>query len=309
MVAASARRAQAKYAMGKGLSQRRACQLCQVARSTLKYRSRLDEKDRPITEAMLRLSAQYPRYGYRRIRIFLQRDGFDLSEERAYRIWSKAGLQVPKKRRRRRATAARPRPLAPARSNQVWAYDFVYDRCANGRALKCLTVVDEHTRECLSIRVSGRIRSADVIDELTRLISLHGAPKHLRSDNGPEFVSKAIIRWLVETGIETAHIDPGKPWQNGVDESFNGKFRDECLNQEWFTNRRTAAVIIESWRQHYNAVRPHSSLDYRTPLEYKQASMRGDKVGSAGAATVHGRLLELHPTGSAAGEIATRRQP
>ena len=151
----------------------------------------------------------------------------------------------------------------------MWAYDFVFDACANEQTLKCLTVVDEYTREALAIDVAGRIRSARVIEVLARLVSVHGAPRVLRSDNGPEFVSRAILRWLLASGIDTAHIDPGKPWQNGLDESFNGKFRDECLNVEWFRNRHEAMVLIEQWRQHYNAVRPHSSLGYRTPLEYK----------------------------------------
>jgi putative transposase len=155
-------------------------------------------------------------------------------------------------------------------ANHVWAYDFMFDTCANGQSLKCLTVIDEFTRECLAIDVAGSIRSGRVIEVLTRLISEHGAPKFLRSDNGPEFVSKAILEWLEIAGVQTALIDPGKPWQNGSDESFNGRFRDECLSIEWFRSRREAKVIIEVWRRHYNAVRPHSSLDYRTPIEFKK---------------------------------------
>ena len=164
--------------------------------------------------------------------------------------------------------AARPRPQAPTGPNQVWSYDFVFDRCANGQQLKCLTVTDEFTKEGLAIDVGGRIRSPRVIEVLTRLVSERGAPSFLRSDNGPEFVSKALLSWIVAQGIGTALIEPGKPWQNGVTESFNGKFRDECLSLEWFRSRAEAKVIIESWRQHYNAVRPHSSLDYLTPNEF-----------------------------------------
>ena len=152
----------------------------------------------------------------------------------------------------------------------VWAYDFVFDTTATGQQIKCLTVVDEYTRECLAIDVAGSIRSKRVIDVLSRLVSLHGAPLFMRSDNGPEFVSHAILEWIAQAGIATVLNDPGKPWQNGADESFNGKFRDECLSVEWFRSRREAAVIIESWRQHYNEVRPHSSLAYRTPAEFKQ---------------------------------------
>jgi putative transposase len=223
------RRAAVAYAMGRGLSQRRACTLIGVARSALGYRSRQAEKDAPVLERMAELAAQYPRYGYRRIAVFLGRDGHAMSFERAYRLWRLAGLQVPRKRPRRRIAAARPRPAAPTGANQVWSYDFVFDWCANGQKLKCLTVTDEWTREGLAIEVDGRIRSSRVIEVLSRLVSERGAPLYLRSDNGPEFVSHALLAWIVDQGIDTALIDPGKPWQNGTGESFNGKFRDECL--------------------------------------------------------------------------------
>lgn len=164
----------------------------------------------------------------------------------------------------------------------MWAYDFVHDWCANGQKLKCLTIVDEWTRESLAIDVAGSIRSGRVIEVLSRLISVHGAPRHLRSDNGPEFVSAAIMKWLLDEGIETAYIAPGKPWQNGTDESFNGRFRDECLSLEWFRNRREAAPVIETWRQHYNEVRPHSSLDYLTPAEFKRQIAMKEKTDLGG---------------------------
>ena len=151
-------------------------------------------------------------------------------------------------------------PQAPCGPNQVWSYDFVFDHCANGQQLKCLTVTDEFTKEGLAIDVDGRIRSPRVIEVLSRLVSARGAPSFLRSDNGPEFVSKALLSWIVAQGIDTALIEPGKPWQNGVAESFNGKFRDECLSLEWFRTRAEAKPIIERWRRHYNEVRPHSSL-------------------------------------------------
>ena len=213
-----------------------------------------------MIEAMKRLSSQYPRYGYRRIRIFLAREGIAISAGRTERLWRQARLQLPAKRPRRRIAGSRPRPSPPLAMNHVWAYDFVFDACANGQQVKCLTVVDEFTHECLAIDVAGGIRSARVIKVLRRLISLHGAPAILRSDNGPEFVSTAILKWLLDNRIGTALNDPGKPWQNGTNESFNGKLRDECLNVEWFRNRREAKIIIETWRRHYNAVRPHMSL-------------------------------------------------
>lgn len=269
MVGARVRRQQVAYARTRGLSSRRACALLSVARSTLGYTSRLARKDAPVLEAMRALAGQYPRYGYRKIRIFLARRGHELSPERTYRLWRQAGLQVPKRRPRRRVATSRPRPLPATGPNAVWAYDFVFDTCADGRSLKCLTIVDEFTRECLAIDVAGSIRSARVIEVLAQLVSLHGAPRYLRSDNGPEFVATAILRWLHAASIETAFIDPGKPWQNGTDESFNGKFRNECLTIEWFRNRVEARVAIERWRHHYNEERPHMSLGDLTPAEFK----------------------------------------
>lgn len=271
MVSVPARRQQVAYALKRSLSVRRACCLLRVARSSLNYVSRLDAKDAPVLAAMRRLSAQYPRYGYRRIQVFLEREGFVMSADRAHRLWKKERLQVARKRPRRRVASARPRPMAPTGANQVWAYDFVFDACANGQQLKCLTIVDEYTRECLAIDVAGSIRSGRVIDVLSRLMSERGMPKVLRSDNGPEFVSEAILRWALRCGLDSALIDPGKPWQNGTNESFNGKFRDECLSMEWFRSRAEAKVLIELWRQHYNDVRPHSSLGKQTPAAFRKS--------------------------------------
>jgi putative transposase len=235
VVSSQVRREQVALACERGLSKRRACELIEIARSGLVYRSVRAERDAPTLAAMKRL----------------------------------AGLQLPRRRPRRRVAASRPRPLPASAPNHVWAYDFVFDACANGQQLKCLTVIDEFTRQCLAIDVAGSIRSARVIEVLARLISEHGAPRYLRSDNGPEFVSYAILEWLASEHIETALIDPGKPWQNGADESFNGKFRDECLSLEWFRTRVEARAVIATWRRHYNHVRPHSSLKDLTPIEFK----------------------------------------
>ena len=270
MVGARVRRQQVAYAQGRGLSSRRACALLSVARSTLGYQSRLAVRDAPAVAAMRDLAAQYPRFGYRRIRVFLKRAGHVMSADRTHRLWRQAGLQVPRRRPRRRIATGRPRPRPAEAANHVWAYDFVFDTCANGHTLKCLTVIDEWTRECLAIDVAGGIRSSRVIEVLTQLVSVHGTPRYLRSDNGPEFVAAAILRWLQNAQIDTALIDPGKPWQNATDESFNGKLRDECLSLQWFRNRVDARVSIEQWRRHYNGVRPHSSLAYLTPLEFKE---------------------------------------
>jgi putative transposase len=272
MVSACVRRKQIAYVRQRGISLRRACALLQVARSTVGYESALAKRDAPVIEAMRELAAQYPRFGYRRIQVFLARRGLTMSADRAYRIWKKAGLQVPRRRPRRRVATGRPRPLPATGANQVWAYDFVFDRSANGQQLKCLTVIDEFTRECLAIDVAGSIGSGRVIEVLSQLVSVRGAPKYLRSDNGPEFVSRAVLQWVLQAGIETAPIDPGKPWQNGSNESFNGKFRDECLGMQWFKNRIDAKVAIDSWRKMYNEVRPHSSLRNLTPAEYARRS-------------------------------------
>ena len=184
MVSVPARRQQVAFARARGLSCRRACALLSVSRSALNYRSKRAELDAPVLAEMRALSAQYPRYGYRFIQIFLERKGFKMSSERTHRLWRAAGLQVSKKKQRRRVAASRPRPLAQTGANQVWAYDFAHDTCANGQQFKCLTVIDEWTREALAIDVGSSIRSGRVIEVLARLVSTHGAPKYLRSDNG-----------------------------------------------------------------------------------------------------------------------------
>ena len=261
MVSSQARREQVALACERGLSKRRACELIESARSGLGYCSVRTERDAPMLEAMMRLAGAVSA-------LRLQEDprvpetGRSRHEgrHRAHRLWRLAGLQLPRRRPRRRVATSRPRPLPAFGPNQVWAYDFVFDASASGQQIKCLTVIDEFTRECLAIDVAGSIRPVRVIEVLKRLISMHGAPQFLRSDNGPEFVSHAILEWLGKERIDTEHIDPGKPWQNGDAESFNGKFRDERLSLEWFRSREEARVVIETWRRHYIHVRPHSSL-------------------------------------------------
>ena len=270
MVSAPVRRRQVVLAQKRGLSCRKSCALIGTARSGLLLESKRAIADAPVLKRMRELAAQYPRYGYRFIHIFMQRAGHRMGPDRMYRLWRTAGLQVPKKRPRRRVATSRPRPTPPTSRNHVWAIDFVFDACADGRVIKCLTIIDEWTRECLAIDVAGSIRSARVIDVLARLVSLHGAPQHLRSDNGPEFIAGAILKWALKEVIETSLIDPGKPWQNGMDERFNGSLRNECLGMEWFRSRAEAAAIIATWRTHYNEVRPHSSLGYLTPSEFKR---------------------------------------
>jgi putative transposase len=269
MVSVEARRGGVAFATGRGLSQRRATTLLHVARSALTYKSRKAEKDAMVIARMKALAAQYPRFGYRRIRIYLERDGFSLNRKRMYRLWREAKLSLPKKRPRKRVRASvRDIVQRPAIANEVWSYDFVFDHAANAQTIKCLTVVDEGTHECLAIDVAGAIRSHRVIEVLSRLVAERGAPKVLRSDNGPEFVARALLSWIASQGIRTHLIDPGKPWQNGTCESFNGKFRDECLSVEWFRSRDEARVLIAQWRRHYNEDRPHSSIGNMTPAQY-----------------------------------------
>jgi putative transposase len=269
VVSSQARREQVALACERDHSKRRACELIGIARSGLGYRSVRAERDAPSLQAMKRLAGQYPRYGYRRIRVFLRREGHGMSRHRAQRLWRLAGLQLPRPRPRRGAASSQPRPLPAFGPNHVWAYDFVFDACADGRHIKCLTVIDVFTRECLAIDVAGPIRARRVIEVLARFLSERGAPRYLRSDNGPEFVSRAILEWLADEKINTALNDLGKPWQNGTDESFNGKFRDECLSLEWLRSHEEARVVIETWRRHYNHVRPHQSLEDLTPIEFK----------------------------------------
>jgi putative transposase len=270
MVSVDARRSGVAFAEGRGLSQRRATALLRVARSSLKYQSKKAAADAAVVARMTALAAQYPRFGYRRIKVYLEREGHALNHKRMYRLWRQAKLQLPKKRPRRRVRGtARVVPERPVVANEVWSYDFVFDHAANGQQIKCLTVVDEGVHECLAIDVAGSLRSRRVIEVLAQLVSTHGCPKVLRSDNGPEFVSKALLSWIASEKIDSALIEPGKPWQNGTCESFNGKFRDECLSVEWFRSREEARVLIEQWRRHYNEDRPHSSIGNMTPAAYR----------------------------------------
>lgn len=268
VISARARREQVRLAVGRGLSQRRACALLSVARWTLNYRSKMLEKDVPALGAMSVPSAQYPRFRYRRVQVFMEHQGFQMGHGRAWRLWNKGNLQVPRKRPRTRVAGSPPRPCIPRGPGQVWAHDFVHDACANGQKIECLTVIDEFTKVSLAIDVAGSIRSGRVVEVLSQLVSVHGAPRYVRSDNGPEFVSRAILRWAKSENVDLALSDPGKPWQSGVAESFNGKFRDECLSLERFRNRTEAKIVIEQWRWHYNEVRPHSSLGCRPPTEF-----------------------------------------
>ena len=211
---------------------------------------------------------RFGRYGYRRITALLRGAGWKVNHKRVQRIWRQEGLKVPSKQPKRSrlwlndGSCAR---LRPTHRNHVWSYDFVMDRTHDGRAIKIMTVIDEYTRECLAILVDRRIRSDDVLDCLTDLFLGYGPPEHIRSDNGAEFTAKAVRKWLACLGVKTLLIEPGSPWENGYNESFNGKLRDELLNGEIFYTLKEAQSLIERWRQEYNTFRPHSSLGYLPP--------------------------------------------
>jgi len=198
----------------------------------------------------------------------LRREGWRVNHKRVERIWRREGLKVPKKHPRRGrlwlndGSCVR---LRPERKDHVWAYDFVQTRTHDGRAVRMLVVVDEHTRECLAIDVARRLTSDDVLERLSWLMATRGVPEHIRSDNGPEFTAKAVRSWLGKVGVRTLFIEPGSPWENGYCESLNGKLRDELLDREIFFTLKEARVLIERWRRHYNTERPHSSLGYRPP--------------------------------------------
>lgn len=249
----------------RGLSRRAACRILGLSRRVACYVLRQPVKDRPTNEQLMATSQRFPRFGYRRAAAWLQ-----LGETRTRRLWRQLGLQLPRRRPRRRRSGSDIRTPGATRPNGVWTYDFVHDRLANGTALKLLCVLDEHTRECLAIEVARWIRSQDVILTLSRLMKLYGKPQFVRSDNGAEFTAGAVMRWLRDQNIGPAFIAPGSPWQNGYVESFNGKLRDECLNREWFKDSREARIVIETWRSFYNHQRPHSSLHYRTPNQARQ---------------------------------------
>lgn len=250
------------------MSQRRACQVIGQHRSTQRRRLVARDDEVALTTAIVALASEYGRYGYRRITALLRAQGWDVNVKRVWRIWRREGLKVPMKQPKRGrlwlndGSCIRLRPSWP---NHVWAYDFVQDRTHDGRVIKMLTVIDEFTRECLAIDVARRLRHDDVLTCLTDLFTQHAPPDHIRSDNGSEFTAIAVREWLPRVGVKTLYIEPGSPWENGYNESFNGKLRDELLNGEIFYTLQEAQVLIERWRRHYNTVRPHSSLSYRPP--------------------------------------------
>lgn len=248
----------------------RACGLVGISRSLFRYESsRTDDVE--LTSRMVAIAAQKRRYGYRRIHVLLRREGWLANHKRVWRLYSQAGLSVRKRRRKRIAAVERtPRPL-PTGPNQSWSMDFVSDGLAYGRRFRCLNVVDDYTRECLVIEVDTSLPGQRVRQVLERLREMRGLPLSITVDNGPEFAGKVLDAWAYEVGITLSFIRPGKPVENAYIESFNGRFRDECLNEHWFVSLRHAKHLIESWRIEYNTERPHSSLGYLTPEQFARA--------------------------------------
>jgi len=251
-----------------GISERRACRTLGQARSTQRRLPKVRADEAALREAVVRLASTYGRYGYRRITALLRSEGWQVNAKRVERLWRREGLKVPRRQPKRArlwlndGSCIRLRPCWPG---HVWAYDFVQDRTRDGRKFRMLTVIDEFSRECLAIVVARRLTADDVLQALADLFVEHGPPDHIRSDNGPEFAAKAVRTWLSQVGVKTLFIEPGSPWENGYNESFNGKLRDELLDREIFCTLQEAKVLIERWRRHYNTVRPHSALGYRPP--------------------------------------------
>ena len=250
------------------VSERFACKVLGQHRSTQRKKPQSRPDEEALTTDIIRLASRYGRYGYRRITAMLRSEGWTVNAKRVERIWRREGLKVPQKQPKRGrlwlndGSCVR---LWPEHPNHVWSYDFVEGRTHNGRKFRMLNIIDEFTRECLAIRIDRKLNSTDVIDVLSDLFILRGVPGHVRSDNGPEFIAKAVREWIAAVGAKTAFIEPGSPWENGYCESFNSKLRDELLNSEIFYSLAEAKVIIEAWRRYYNTERPHSSLGYKPP--------------------------------------------
>ena len=250
------------------VSERRACAVVGQHRSTQRKPVLVRSDEDRLTQDIIGLASEYGRYGYRRITALLRRDGWRVNVKRVYRIWRREGLKVPAKQPKRGrlwlndGSCIR---LRPSWKDHVWSYDFVMDRTHDGRRFRMLTVIDEFTRRCLAVKVDRKLNSQSVLECLAELFVQHGPPDHIRSDNGSEFTATAVREWLGRVGVKTLFIEPGSPWENGYNESFNSKLRDEFLNREIFYTLQEAQVLIERWRVYYNSQRPHSSLGYRPP--------------------------------------------
>lgn len=262
------RREAVQMLMGAGLSERQSCAVAQIARSVYDYVCD-EEEDQELVRRIRALARKHKRYGYRRVWALLRRAKMKVNLKRVYRLWKKLGLTLSRRPSRKRVRRGGQVPLKALYPRHVFTYDFMQDQTADGRMLKILTVVDEFTRESIAICVERRMPAAVVIEVLREAFRRYGAPEYIRSDNGPEFIAEAVQSWLAQQGTKTHYIDPASPWQNAFGESFNDKLRQECLNLEVFETLGEAKVVIARWRREYNGERPHSSLGYRTPREFR----------------------------------------
>jgi putative transposase len=279
-----------------GVSQRRACRVLGQPRSTQRQTPKTSQEEERLVRRMLELVRKHPRWGYRRITVLLRREGWRVNRKRVYRLWRQQGLKVPRKQRKKRRLGHSGNSCVrrPAQhKDHVWTWDFLHDRTSDGRPLKWLTLIDEYTRECLALEVDRSMTAEAVKAVLAAVVQQRGAPVHIRSDNGSEFIASAIRSWMAAAGLETLYIAPGAPWENGYAESFNSKVRDELLNAEEFGSVLEAKVVAKEWRHEYNHVRPHSSLGYRTPAEFGEMCPRPD---SAALRRVEDTSVTVDPT-------------
>ena len=260
----------------RGFGVTRACGLVDISRSLYRYRSRRSNSG-PLRARIEEIAAVKRRYGYRRVYLRLRREGWQVNRKRVYRIYRDAGLAVRRRKRKRIGLFERKPLPKPTRANVSWSMDFVADGLIGGRRLRCLTIVDDCTRECLAIEVDTSITGLRVQAVLDRLADTRGLPKSITVDNGPEFDGQVLDKWSYRTGVRLSFIRPGRPNENAYIESFNGKFRDECLNEHWFLSMAHARSVTEAWRIEYNTERPHSSLGNRTPEEFASSQTTQDE--------------------------------
>lgn len=267
MVSAPARREQVRYMTDKGLSERRALAVVRMSASAFRYQP-CPDNNADLRERILALAQRHKRYGVGMIHLKLRQAGWRVNHKRVERLYREANLQVRRRKRKKVAVGERQPLFRPTQPNQVWSMDFVFDRTAEGRVIKCLTIVDDATHETVAIEVERAISGSGVTRVLDRLALSRGLPKIIRTDNGKEFCGKAMLIWAHARGVTLRLIEPGKPNQNAYIESFNGRLRDECLNEHWFTSLLHARAVIETWRREYNHERPKKALGGLTPSAY-----------------------------------------
>ena len=269
MVTAPLRRELVRWMQAKGMTERRALQVVGMSASAYRYQPRPD-RNQALRERIVGLAQRHRRYGAGMIYLKLRQAGETVNHKRVERLYGLEKLQIRRRRRKKIPVSERQPLLRPGAANEVWSMDFVFDRIATGRSLKALVIVDDATHEAVAVLAEHSIGGERLTRMMDEVCSRRGRPAVIRTDNGKEFTGKAMLNWAYRNGVSLRLIEPGKPWQNGSNESFNGKFRDECLSLEWFPDRINAKLTIEDWRKHYNEVRPHSSLGNKTPLEFKQ---------------------------------------